>query len=298
MKQCPECKNIYNDSLDCCPECHKNLANYIPPSPKEEVTLTEFIKMKMPIFKDKLLKIVVKYLKFILPAFLIIGFVLGFGFKSCTSIKKADYQKILEENKTLSEEKKSLDYEYSAYKTKMQPYENQQAADAKAAADKKLAEEKARQEAEAAEEKARQEAEKKAAAEKKKQETSEMKLHRDGMYGISNKDISEILSDISVQNVKEDVTGNWRWCTISSIEYYALSYYHKYFQNDKEIHYIVNQTLGTTTCLSIVGNILDVSVYEYVDGEYYSAKTMGSGMLLADFYVYLDNGDIQRVAIE
>ena len=67
-----------------------------------------------------------------------------------------------------------------------------------------------------------------------------------------------------------DVTGNWRVATIAEnieMQDYALDYYKEYFESDDEIHAIVNFNYKTTTKISVIGNLLDVSVYEYVDKE-------------------------------
>lgn len=161
MKQCPKCKQIYSDEMQQCSECQTPLVNYVPESQKPEF---------------KLIDIVIKYIKFVLPAILVIGFVLGFGFRSCTGIKKDEYNNLLAQIDTLTtdkesliSEKDSLSKEYADYKAKMQPYEEKQAADAKAEEERKAAEEKAKKVAEqkAAEEKAAKEAE-----EKKQQEAA------------------------------------------------------------------------------------------------------------------------------
>ena len=79
------------------------------------------------------------------------------------------------------------------------------------------------------------------------------------------------------------------------IEYYALSYYKTYFMDDSEIHAIVNFTRRTTTRITCLGNMLNVSILEYVDKEEHDAKALFGGMLIRDFYVYIDNGDIELI---
>lgn len=126
--------------------------------------------------------------------------------------------------------------------------------------------------------------------------------HRTGddFVGISNKNISDI--DVKFMgNVNNDVTGNWRYTTIpvseniDTIEY-ALSYYHKYFKSNSEIHYIINFTKNTTSCINTFdGNTLDIAVYEHIDGEERNAKQMPSGTLLEKYSVYTDNGDIEKI---
>ena len=98
-----------------------------------------------------------------------------------------------------------------------------------------------------------------------------------------------------VSNVRNDVTGNWRIATIAEnieMQDYALDYYKEYFKSDDEIHAIVNFNYKTTTKISVMGNLLDVSVYEYVDKEEHDAKLLFSGKLLKEYRRTADDGDI------
>lgn len=93
-----------------------------------------------------------------------------------------------------------------------------------------------------------------------------------------------------------DTTGNWRLARIAddiSIEEYAVDYYNNYFESDDEIHVIVNFTLNTTTKIAVIGNLLDVSITEYVDGEEHDAKVACSGTLLNEYHINIDNGKIE-----
>lgn len=106
--------------------------------------------------------------------------------------------------------------------------------------------------------------------------------------------------DISfvVTNVPNDVTGNWRIASIAEnieMQDYALDYYKEYFKSDDEIHAIVNFNYKTTTKISVMGNLLDVSVYEYVDKEEHDAKLLFSGMLLKEYHVNKDTGEIEEI---
>ena len=76
---------------------------------------------------------------------------------------------------------------------------------------------------------------------------------------------------------------------------YALDYYKEYFKSDDEIHAIVNFNYKTTTKLSVIGNLLDVSVYEYVDKEEHDAKLLFSGKLLKEYHVNKDTGEIEEI---
>lgn len=105
--------------------------------------------------------------------------------------------------------------------------------------------------------------------------------------------------DFLVLTVNNDVTGNWRVATISKdiqMEEHAVEYYKKYFQSDNEIHAIVNFYYRTTTSISVLfGNILDVTVFEYVDKEEHDAKLLFSGMLLKEYFVNIDTGEIEEI---
>lgn len=114
----------------------------------------------------------------------------------------------------------------------------------------------------------------------------------------AGKNIDDIGTYFSVSDVRNDVTGNWRISTIAEnidIQEYALSYYKEYFKDDKEIHAIVNFNYKTTTKISVIGNTLDVSIYDYVDGEEHDAKLLFSGTLLKEYSVNMDNGSIEEI---
>lgn len=153
MKKCPKCKNLYKDECETCPDCGTNLQPYEDISTKIKTKFVDFVK---------------EYNKGIISCALIAAFLLGFGFKSCTGIKRADLESVVAEKDKIQrlydssvKERENISSKFDAYKEKMKPYEAQQEADAKAAEEKKTAEEKAKKEAEekAAAEKAAQEAE-------------------------------------------------------------------------------------------------------------------------------------------
>lgn len=71
--------------------------------------------------------------------------------------------------------------------------------------------------------------------------------------------------------------------------------YKEYFKSDDEIHAIVSFNYKTTAKISVMGNLLDVSVYEYVDKEEHDAKSLFSGMLLKEYHVNKDTGEIEEI---
>lgn len=112
------------------------------------------------------------------------------------------------------------------------------------------------------------------------------------------KNIDDTEAHFSVSKVRNDVTGNWRISTIAEsidIQEYVVSYYYKYFTSDTEIHAIVNFTYNTTTKISVMGNSLDVCIYDYVDGEEHDAKLLFGGTLLKEYLVDIDNGNIEEI---
>ena len=135
--------------------------------------------------------------------------------------------------------------------------------------------------------------------EKEPAKTEESVPHRTGdeIVGVSDKNISDL--DVTfTDTVRDDTTGNWRLAMASTSEdflSYAASYYEKYFKSDDETHFFINTTLGTTTSISKMGDILCISVYEHVDGEEHSANNLPEGMNLGQYWVYLDNGDIEKI---
>lgn len=123
---------------------------------------------------------------------------------------------------------------------------------------------------------------------------------KDAISSTEQQDNSTTKDDISfvVTNVPNDVTGNWRIASIAEnieMQDYALDYYKEYFKSDDEIHAIVNFNYKTTTKISVMGNLLDVSVYEYVDKEEHDAKLLFSGMLLKEYHVNKDTGEIEEI---
>ncbi len=105
--------------------------------------------------------------------------------------------------------------------------------------------------------------------------------------------------DVSFSDTyRNDVTGNWRLSRIAediNIEEYAVDYYNNYFASDSEVHIIINFTLNTTTSITVMGNLLDVTTTEYVDKEEHDAKLACSGTLLSEYHVNIDTGEIEKI---
>lgn len=102
----------------------------------------------------------------------------------------------------------------------------------------------------------------------------------------------------TVSDVRNDKTGNWRISLIAEnieMQNCALDYYKHYFKDDKEIHAIVNFNYNTTTKISVAGNKLDVSVFEYVKKEEHDANLLFSGQLLKEYLVDKETGVVEEV---
>lgn len=180
-------------------------------------------------------------------------------------------------------------YEFATYKPSNIPSEtfvNSSNNEAKA---KEEAEAKAKEEAEA---KAKEE------TEAKENVSTTPTINRENIIGTSNKDFKKI-STSKPTKVRNDTTGNWKLSKITTTDdilEYAKSYYDNNFTSDDEIHAIVNFTLNTTTCVStLFDNIISVTIHEYVDKEEHDANKLFSGMVLGDYWIYLDNGDIEKI---
>ena len=122
--------------------------------------------------------------------------------------------------------------------------------------------------------------------------------HRTGenIVGISDKSLSGIR--FAVNKVQNDVTGNWKISTINEdidIEYYAAAYAKLYIHNKSQVHAIVNFTRNTTTSIKKYGNIIYADIYDYVKGEEHDANLLFTGTLLQQYFVYIDNGDIEKI---
>lgn len=133
-----------------------------------------------------------------------------------------------------------------------------------------------------------------AECEKKEKEKT---IARENIVGTSNENFKD-LSNQKPRKVRNDATGNWRITTLSescNIEAYALSYYKENFEEDKEIHAIVNFSTNTTTRIADMGNFIDVTILEYVKKEEHDAKKLFGGMQLGEYWIYKDNGDIKKI---
>lgn len=99
-------------------------------------------------------------------------------------------------------------------------------------------------------------------------------------------------------SVRNDNTGLWRVAVIYTSENmvdHAADYYRAYFTADDEVHFICNLGLSTTTRILYVNGELEVTVFEYTDGEEHDANVLPGGSLLNTYYVNIETGEAEEV---
>lgn len=110
--------------------------------------------------------------------------------------------------------------------------------------------------------------------------------------------VDGISDNVVPVSMREDATDSWKVSTIACSadpKEYALSYYKECFEDGDRVHWVVNFSTNTTTCINDMDGLLSVTTYEYVDGEEHSAKEIGGGMKLDEFLVYVDSGKIEEI---
>ena len=86
---------------------------------------------------------------------------------------------------------------------------------------------------------------------------------------------------------------------MKSVQDYALDYCNTFFQSDNEVHAIINFALNTTNKLTkSSSDLLYITVYDYVDGEGSSAKTLFSGAVRGNYFVNTTTGEITEIPSE
>lgn len=99
-------------------------------------------------------------------------------------------------------------------------------------------------------------------------------------------------------NVRNDVTGNWRlseYASSDQLQNFALDYYKAFFEDDKEVHAVINMSTKVTASISKIGDTLYISLYEYVDGEEHDAKELFTGMFYKEYWVNTITGEIEEI---
>jgi len=127
-------------------------------------------------------------------------------------------------------------------------------------------------------------------------EPKEVVPAREESIGTSDKDFTE-LTKSKASKMLNDVTGKWKKSTFAKsvdLNEYLISY-NELHMKGSEVHVIVNFNYSTTTIVNDYGDRLSVRVHEYVKKEEHDAKSVGGGLLLGEYEIYKDNGDIIRI---
>ena len=114
---------------------------------------------------------------------------------------------------------------------------------------------------------------------------------------VVGKNISGIAMDFS-SSVPGDPTGRIRLARTYAdilIEEYAVCYWKTYCTDYDEIHYVLNDTRHTTSKISYVLGKLEVDVYERTEGEEENAQSLPGGILLAQYLVNMETGEIEKL---
>ena len=106
---------------------------------------------------------------------------------------------------------------------------------------------------------------------------------------------SSVASSVPASSVAESTAPEAKPASNIDMSEYALDYYKQYFTDDSEIHFIVNFNYNTTTKIMVMGGDLDVTVQEYVAKEEHDAKMLGSGTVLAEYFVNIETGELEKV---
>ena len=98
-------------------------------------------------------------------------------------------------------------------------------------------------------------------------------------------------------SVPNDDSGYFKICKISASEQvvnFAVPYYRGFFEDDREVHAIINNTLKTTTRILVDGYILDVDVFKHIEGEEDDAYTLFCGDLCESYTVNKVTEEIEQ----
>ena len=129
---------------------------------------------------------------------------------------------------------------------------------------------------------------------------------KDGTYDLkcSEDDKDEDAIQLHFSNeVRNDVTGNWRIATLASDKSFldfALAYYKEFVTSKDEIHAVVNFTDQTTTKISDapISGYVSVTVHKYVDGEEHDAKLLFGGEVTGDYWIDVETGEVEDLNAE
>ncbi len=98
--------------------------------------------------------------------------------------------------------------------------------------------------------------------------------------------------------VHNDVTGGWTIESINSAEandpsQWAYDYYRAFWEESNTVKWVVNVANNTTTSInaSSDGGLITVTQHDYINKEEHDAKILGSGTVLGEWLMYMDENE-------
>ena len=102
------------------------------------------------------------------------------------------------------------------------------------------------------------------------------------------------------KSVRNDKTGNWRMLVVYTNKVMdgplTIDYCDAYWEDESEVHFIVNLYLKTTTVIHKYGDVAYVTIHEYQDGEEHDAIKLAGGMVYSEFSVNLTTRDVEEIS--
>lgn len=114
----------------------------------------------------------------------------------------------------------------------------------------------------------------------------------------TNNSDSDTVSVEYHDSVPNDVTGKWRLAIVDTSHFvtdYALNYYNMFCKDASEIHGIINRQDNTTTSINKAGNLLMLTVHQYVPGEENDAKLLYSGAVLSEYEIDMETKAVTQI---
>ncbi len=100
-------------------------------------------------------------------------------------------------------------------------------------------------------------------------------------------------------NIKNDNDGKWKFAGYSSgdaQENLALDYYKAYFENDDEIHALINYAANNIAKItSMDANTIEVTILDHISDEEQSTKTIFSGKPLKKYWINKNTGAVEEI---
>ena len=98
--------------------------------------------------------------------------------------------------------------------------------------------------------------------------------------------------------IRNDETGGWTIESINSAEandpsQWAYDYYRAFWEEPNTVKWIVNVANNTTTSINVPsdGGLITVTQHDYVNKEEHDAKILGSGTVLGEWLMYMDENE-------